>query len=374
VVWKLIQALRLASLAQGKPFNLREGQEKWLLDLAGIATLSDMVPLVGENRVIAYFGLSVLRKNRRLGLRKLFQNLKINRESLTEDDIAFLITPRINAASRMGKPHDAFNLLVATDEGEANEYAKHLDNINNERKGMVASIVKEAKKKIKEKFENFGETKIIVLGNPNWRPALLGLVANSISDEYRRPVFLWGREGGEFIKGSCRSDGVTNLVAIMERTKDVFIEFGGHKLSGGFSVNHEKIHILEETLIEASTHTQIEAEDILVDAEIGLKDVNEETTNKISKLAPFGVGNEKPIFIFRNIIPEKINYFGKAKEHLSVNLRDGSHTTRAISFFTSPDQFGDNLKEGIKTNLVANIEKSDFGGRREIRLRIVDFF
>lgn len=375
VVWKLIEAiLKTLRQTRGKDFELREGQEKWLLDLAGIATLSDMVPLVGENRAIAYFGLSVLRKNRRLGLRKLFQSLKINKNSLTEDDIGFLITPRINAASRMGRPQDAFNLLVATDEGQADAYAKHLDGINNERKGMVASIVKEAKKIIREKFETYGETKIIVLGNPNWRPALLGLVANSISDEYKRPVFLWGREGGEFIKGSCRSDGVTNLVAIMERTKNVFLEFGGHKLSGGFSIDHEKIHILEEALIEAATHTQVEAEDILVDAEMGLKEVREETANKIGRLAPFGVGNEKPVFIFRNIVPEKINYFGKAKEHLSVNLRDGSHTARAISFFTSPDQFGDSLKEGIKTNLVANIEKSDFGGRREIRLRIVDFF
>lgn len=379
VIWKLIEAilktLREAPTLRSEQIQVpKPGFEKWLLDLVGIATLSDMVPLVGENRALSHFGLTVLKKSRRLGLKKLFKNLKINQNSLNEDDIGFLITPRINAASRMGHPEDAFNLLVATDEVEADILAKHLDNINNERKGMVARIVKDAKKIIKEKFETYGETKIIVLGNPDWRPALLGLVANSISEEYNRPVFLWGREGGEVIKGSCRSDGVTNLVAIMERTKNVFIEFGGHKLSGGFSVHHEKIHILEETLIEASTHTQIENEDILVDTELSLKDVNEETVNKIGRLAPFGVSNPKPVFIFRDIIPEKINYFGKAKEHLSVNLRDGSNTARAISFFNSPDQFGDALKEGIKTNLVANIEKSDFGGRREIRLRIVDFF
>lgn len=369
VIWKLIEAI-----LKTKRDLVREGQEKWLLDLVGIATLSDMVPLIGENRVLAYFGLSVLRKNRRLGLRKLFQSLKINKESLTEDDIGFLITPRINAASRMGHPQDAFNLLIATDEAEADAYAKHLDGINNERKGMVASIVKEAKKKVKEKFETYGESKIIVLGNPDWRPALLGLVANSISEEYNRPVFLWGREGGEAIKGSCRSDGVTNLVAIMERTKDVFIEFGGHKLSGGFSVYHEKIHVLEEVLTEAATHTPVEEEAVLVDAELKLKEVNEETIKKINRLAPFGVSNQKPTFIFRDVIPTKINYFGKTKEHLSISLTDGVSEARAISFFTSLDQFGDALKEGIRTNLVANIEESNFLGRHEIRLRIVDFF
>ncbi len=369
VVWKIIEAI-----LQTKRDLLKEGQEKWLLDLVGLATLSDMVPLIGENRVLAFYGLKVLRKSRRLGLQKLLSSLKINKNNLTEDDISFMITPRINAASRMGHPRDAFKLLVAENEGEAEAYVKHLDNINKERKIMVAGIVKEAKKKIKEKIENEGEKPVIVLGNPDWRPALLGLAANSIAEEYNRPVFLWGRENGEFIKGSCRSDGTTDLVALMERAKDHFIELGGHKLSGGFSVLFEKIHTLENALIEASTHIVNKNPEILVDAELNLKDVSENFISEILKLAPFGVGNEKPVFIFRDILPEKINRFGKAKEHLSINFRDGLHTIRAISFFTSPDQFGDCLKEGIKTNLVANIEKSFYNGSSEIRLRIVDFF
>lgn len=374
VVWKLIEALRLTAFAQGKPFNFAQGQEKWLLDLVGLATLSDMVPLIGENRTLVHFGLSVLHKSRRMGLSKLFSALRMNKNNLNEDDIAFMITPRINAASRMGHPLDAFKLLTATDEAEAEAYVKHLDNINNERKGMVAGLVKEAKKKIREKFENSGEKSVIVLGNPDWRPALLGLAANSIAEEYNRPVFLWGREGGELIKGSCRSDGSTDLVALMERTKDHFIEFGGHKLSGGFSVLFEKIHTLEDALVEASTHIVNNNTEVLVDAELSIKDISENSVSEILKLAPFGIGNEKPVFIFRNVIPEKINRFGKAKEHLSINFRDGSNIIRAISFFTSPDQFGDCLKEGIKTNLVANIEKSFYNGSSEIRLRIVDFF
>ena len=369
VVWKIIEAI-----LQTKRDLLKEGQEKWLLDLVGLATLSDMVPLIGENRVLAFYGLKVLRKSRRLGLQKLLSSLKINKNNLTEDDISFMITPRINAASRMGHPRDAFKLLVAENEGEAEAYVKHLDNINKERKIMVAGIVKEAKKKIKEKIENEGEKPVIVLGNPDWRPALLGLAANSIAEEYNRPVFLWGRENGEFIKGSCRSDGTTDLVALMERAKDHFIELGGHKLSGGFSVLFEKIHTLEDALIEASTHIVNKNPEILVDAELNLKDVSENFISEILKLAPFGVGNEKPVFIFRDILPEKINRFGKAKEHLSINFRDGLHTIRAISFFNSPDQFGDALKENIKTNLVANIEKSFYNGSSEIRLRIVDFF
>ena len=369
VVWKMIEAI-----LQTKRSLIKEGQEKWLLDLVGLATLSDMVPLVGENRTLAHFGLAVLRKGRRPGIAKLLSILRINKNNLTEDDTTFMITPRINAASRMGLPLDAFKLLTANNEEEAEVFAKHLDNINKDRKVAVTNIVKEAKKKIKDKFVSLGEKPVIVLGNPDWRPALLGLVANSIVKEYNRPVFLWGREGGESIKGSCRSEGVTDLVALMERANGTFASFGGHKMSGGFEVDFEKIHTLEDVLIEACTDVIKKEEEILIDAELTLKDISEKSVAEINSLAPFGIGNEKPIFIFRDIIPTNVNRFGKGKEHLAINLSDGQNNIKAISFFASPDQFGDSLKEGIKTNLIANVEKSFYNGSSEIRLRIVDFF
>ncbi len=380
VVWKLIQAI-----LQTKRELLPGGQEKWFLDLVGLATLADMVPLTGENRMLALFGLKVMQRSRRPGFLKFFSMLKMNKENLNEDDVSFMIAPRLNAASRMGHPIDALNLLIADNEIDASTYAKHLSSINDDRKILVANIVKEAKKKIREKFDNGGEKPVIVIGNPDWYPSILGLVANSIVEEYERPVFLWGRGGGDeegeerLLRGSCRSDGVTDLVAVMEKRREVFIEFGGHKMSGGFSVSFEKIHTLEEVLVESflslKKESKIDNENkILVDAELSLKNVSSKFVSDILKLAPFGMFNEKPIFIFRDVIPEKINRFGKAKEHLSINFRDGSQTLRAISFFASPDQFGDCLKEGIKTNLVANIEKSFYNGRSEIRLRIVDFF
>jgi len=377
VVWKIIEAILQTKRdfsKDGQLFELPQGKEKWLLDLVGLATLSDMVPLVGENRVLAHFGLYVLRKGRRPGISKLLSILRINKNNLTEDDATFMITPRINAASRMGLPLDAFKLLTAENEEEAGVFAKHLDNINKDRKVAVTNIVKEAKKKVKEKFESSGEKPVIVLGNPDWRPSLLGLVANSIVKEYKRPVFLWGREDGEAIKGSCRSEGVTDLVALMEKAGSAFTTFGGHKMSGGFEVDFEKIHTLEDLLVEACGDVVKKGEEIPVDAELTLKDVSEKTTSEINSLAPFGIGNQKPIFIFRDVIPTRINRFGKGKGHLSINFSDGRGFARGISFFTSPDQFGDSLKEGIKTNLVANVEKSFYNGSSEIRLRIIDFF
>jgi single-stranded-DNA-specific exonuclease len=372
VVWKIIEAI-----LKKKPELIKEGQKKWLLDLVGLATLSDMVPLTGENRVMAHFGLKVLRKTRRPGLQKLYEILRMNRATLSEDDIAFMITPRINAASRMGKPRDAFELLIEGDYGKAEILARHLNSINNERKGVVAGIVKEAKKHIKSRFESHGEKAVIVMGNPLWRPALLGLAANSIAEEFNRPVFLWGRDNGNGIKGSCRSEGETDVVALMERANGHLSDFGGHKMSGGFSVSNEKVHTLEEALLEASPNTAINRSIldsvVLADTELRINEVNERTVNEINRLAPFGMGNEKPVFIFHNVIADKINHFGKAGEHLSVTLRDGSHTAKAISFFSNSESFPV-LQEGRNCNVVANMEKSFFGGRREIRLRIVDFF
>src|SRR3989338_2122974 len=193
VIFKLIQALCFE--IRNSKFDIPEtifpaGQEKWLLDMVGLATLSDMVPLTGENRVFAHFGLKVLRKSPRKGLRELLSVLRLNRSELTEDDIGFSISPRINAASRMGVPMDAFRLFATSDEAEAATLARHLDKMNTERKGKVASLVKEVRRTVEER----GEGKVIVAGNPNWRPALLGLVANSLAEDMHCPVFLWGRE------------------------------------------------------------------------------------------------------------------------------------------------------------------------------------
>ena len=169
VAWKLVQAI----LIKNRPVGFSEGQEKWYLDLVGIATLCDMVPLVDENRMLAHFGLRVMRKGRRPGLAALFKLLRIKQETLTEDDIGFMIGPRINAASRMDSPAVAARLLAATTAEEAQEVAYTLNKINDERKGAVASIVKEVNKRLLG--TDLSESPLIVMGNPNWRPGVLGL-------------------------------------------------------------------------------------------------------------------------------------------------------------------------------------------------------
>ena len=241
VIFKFVQGF---IKKYGEYYKVKNGYEKWMLDMAGLATLSDMVPLVGENRAIAYFGMKVLRKSPRPGLIRLFKKINIDQRHLVEDDIVFMITPRLNAASRMDDPKRAFELLSTNDEINADILANHLSKINDDRKNIVIQIMREINKKlsIREKRE------VLVIGNPLWRVGVLGLVAGKLSDEHKKPVFVWGKDENDIIKGSCRSDGSVSVVELMTHTKEHFLEFGGHELAGGFSVDSEKIHFLEEVL------------------------------------------------------------------------------------------------------------------------------
>ena len=335
-----------------------------------------MVPLKGENRVFATYGLKVLRKSPRPGIKKLLKSLKISQKDLTEDDIAFMITPRINVASRMGNPIDAFRLLSTEDEKEAEELVEKLNGLNVERKGAVAGIVKEIHHKIKSR--GLDDKKVIVLGNPSWRPAVLGLVANSLMKEHRKPAFLWGRGEDEILKGSCRSEGETDVVALMQGvTEDIFIDRGGHKMSGGFSVSPEKIHLLEDALQNAYEKIYSEKvesiEDNIADHLLSINDINFSLWGTVEKLAPFGIDNTKPVFLFKNVKPIEVKFFGKTKEHLEISfLKQDGRKVVAICFFANEDPRFNALTIDTPITLVATLEKSMFRGFPELRLRIVD--
>ena len=370
VVFKLVQAL--TSKLKTINLQLSIGWEKWLLDMVGIATLSDMVPLTGENRVFAHFGLKVLRKSPRKGLNELLSVLRMNRNDITEDDVGFSISPRINAASRMGVPIDAFRLFATQDDVEAATLAKHLDKINNERKGKVASLVKEVRKTVEER----GQRKVVVAGNPNWRPALLGLVANSLAEDMHCPVFLWGREESIELKGSCRSGGSVDLSRMMQEARSVFSDFGGHKEAGGFSTTLEKVHLLEEELERAYEKVRaqyVPESSLIVDASLSLDEINLRTHEEVQKLAPFGVGNPKPVFLFENAKVRRMEQFGKEKQHLKLTFAKSDGVwVNAIQFYAKPSDFTAEISEGKQVNLLANLERSTFGNRTELRLRIVD--
>lgn len=372
VAYKLALAVLTRGREQGT-ITLKEGMEKWWLDMVGLATIADMVPLKDENRALARYGLSVLRKSRRPGLQQLLRKAGGSQQNLTEDDIGFTIAPRINAASRMDTPEDAFHMLRTKDEGEAAAHVIHLEKLNNERKGVVAAMTKEAKKRLHAQSEI---PAVIVMGNPEWRPSLVGLVANALTDEFNRPAFLWGRDGRDIIKGSCRSEGVTSTLKLMETARDAFIAFGGHHASGGFSVHDHKIHELTDALNNAFETLGNERSAgpavITIDADLLISDITNGFLKTLATLAPYGEGNPKPVFRFKDVSPVRVDIFGKAKDHTKLRFESEWGTHDAIAFFKTPEQFDIVPEVGKPLTLIAHVEESFFMGRKETRLRIID--
>ncbi|HLP86467.1 MAG TPA: single-stranded-DNA-specific exonuclease RecJ [Candidatus Paceibacterota bacterium] len=370
IAFKLVQAL---VKKYGEYWKINNGWEKWLLDMAGVATLSDQVPLLNENRVLAYYGLKVLQKGKRPGLVELFKKSGADISNLNEEDITFTLAPRINAASRMSDPMKAYELLATKNLAEARTLSDFLVKTNNERKVMVAHIMKDVKNILQKREEK----PLIVIGNPAWRIGVLGIIASKITEEYKKPSFVWGGNGNGDIHGSCRGYGNVNLVEIMSLLpENALLGFGGHKSAGGFSTSHEEIHFLEERLIEVfESKYKIEEieKDYIVDANITLDDVNNENFNVIKKLAPFGVGNPKPTFLLKGIKIDDIKEFGKEKNHLELSFKNSrGRAIKAISFFKTRNSFISILEKGNIINLVATMEQNTFAGKNELRLRIVD--
>ena len=377
VAWKLVQA----TLVEGKKRNasnfsvIPDGWEKWLLDMVAIATIADMVPLVDENRVLSHFGLKVLRKSPRPGIIALCNRLRLRRDELTEDDIAFSIAPRVNAASRMDEPDTAFNLLSTENPEEAETLAVHLEEMNTRRKGIVAVVVRQARKSVRERFGD--SERVVVLGNPGWKPAILGLAANSIMAERGGVVCLWGRDANGNLKGSCRSDGSISIAELFANAGDVFDEAGGHANSGGFSVSHENVHTLSEELTRAasslrSTVSDTDKNDSTPDALISLPELSSAFFADVSLLAPFGIGNPKPVLSVCDTVVTDVRRFGRDSAHVELRLecRRSGARMRAFDFFRAPEEFTLTPVAGTKVRVLATIGRDSYRGG--LALRIVD--
>ncbi len=371
VAFKFAQALLSGGRARGLPefLAVAEGWEKWLLDLVAIATVADMVPLVGENRTLVYWGLSVLRKSPRPGITALCAALRLRKHELTENEIGFSIAPRVNAASRMGEPRIALTLLTTKDRVEAEQCAAELEHLNASRKGVVAGIVREAKKRAK-RFTP--EDRVVVLGDPEWKPALLGLAANSILAGRSGVVCLWGRDGNGKLKGSCRSDGTVSVVDLFSASSGSFEEFGGHAASGGFTLVADEVHTLQESLAKAleSVAQKEKGAAISHDALITLREVSQPLFRDLSRLAPFGIGNAKPVFLIRDTCAVSTKAFGKEKNHVEVQLvcATTGHKARAFDFFRSSESFTHIPGEGAPASVLATIERDTFRGGLALRL------
>ncbi len=371
VAFKLVQAL----LSRGRTeWKVKEGWEKWLLDMAGLSTIADMVPLHGENRALAYFGLKVLQRSSRPGLMKLLYKARVDQGSLTEEDVGFTIGPRINAASRMGEPIYGFRTLAETDQALAGAHADYLETKNNERKRAVDKMMREVEKIMKDD----DGSPVIVIGNREWAPGVVGLAAGRIVDKYKRPAFVWGREGANEIKGSCRSDGKVNLVDLMVAGGEgLFTGMGGHALAGGFSVSEENVSQLSKKLSEAYIQIKKDSGDEKeeareVDKKISIDDVTLPNYELISQMAPFGVGNRRPLFLLEDLEIISVNFFGSTQSHLRLDFKNSWGDIVSAILFKYKDKTEGDFVTGDGVSLLAHIGKDSFGYKEKARLRIVE--
>lgn len=372
VAYKFVQALLLEGRKRALPqfTAIPEGWEKWLLDLVAIATVGDMVPLTGENRALAHWGIAVLRKSQRIGIITLCNKLRLRKSELTEDDISFSIAPRLNAASRMDDADAAFRLLTTSDPVEAQQLVSHLESLNASRKALAGAIVRKAKKTVHTRFSP--DERVVLLGDPEWKPSLLGLAANSIVNERGGMVCLWGKDALGRIKGSCRSDGSVSVVETLAGASDAFIEYGAHAASGGFSALPDAIHTLQEKLAGAAAEipTNPVREKGSADALLSLREVSLPLFREVSRLAPFGAENPKPLFRIARARVVEVRQFGKDKNHVEVQLScpESGERVRAYDFFRAPKDFTHAPEGKGEVAVLASIERDTYRGGLSLRL------
>ncbi len=375
VIFKFIQAFLQRYREE---FSINDGWEKWLLDMVGIATLSDMVPLRDENRAFAQFGLRVMRevltkRGKREGLRLLALDAGIHPHFFTEEDITFGITPRINAASRMSHAKEALRVFQDYPNDELQIYVEWLNSLNSDRKEQVRTFEKEALGMLDgESIDG-----ILFLGKEYWSPGILGLIASKLVNTFALPTFIWGGEENR-IKGSVRSSTIPLTYFLEEGSFPSSCEFGGHREAGGFSCKKEALPAFEREIKrlarEWNDSHQDEELTIPLDMELVVDEIQQELYEALRKLAPFGVGNEKPLFLIKGVRIDYAGEFGKEKNHFELAFRNSlGKRIRGIAFFHTRESFSEIYKGG-EYDLVAQLEYSVFRGRHELRLRIVDLF
>lgn len=359
-------------------YNIPNNFSSSLVDYVGFATLSDMVTLTPENKIFIKEGINLLKNKPKAGFMALAIASRVYMKDLDQGDIAFMLAPKLNVASRMGNAYDAYNLLMEKDQTKAKILAEKLVALSNERRKLVALMVKEAKREIARTEKDKDE--IIVVGHPSWKVGLLGLVASKIVDSYSKPALVWGRaekDDEEIYKGSCRGNGTINMHTLMDRAVgDTFTEYGGHSEAGGFSINPEKIYNLHEEINKS--YKEIEKDNILgyenkieIDTLIPISLLKPGLLDAINKIGPYGQGFNEPIFGFFNVEIIDIRNFGTGNAHIEIIFRDKNGLTAgAYAYYKNNSDFN-NPEIGTKAHIVGTIDSKLYKGIVRIKLKDV---
>ncbi|MBI5794351.1 single-stranded-DNA-specific exonuclease RecJ [Candidatus Uhrbacteria bacterium] len=369
VAFKLASALIEQARRRGAAFV--EGHEKWLLDLVAIATVTDVMPLTGENRVLEKFGLLVLNKTKRKGLVKLLEVAGSTIGELDTVSIGFQIGPRLNAAGRMTHASAALELLLEEDDLRATTLAMQLHETNIARQKASQQMYVEAKAQLGD----VSGQKLLVAVQDGWGAGLVGLVAGKLLNEYHRPVLVVGRDGDTFV-GSGRSIEGFDVTAALRTASESLDKFGGHPQACGFSVTGEERFAKAVEVMQAFAQAQIDdallSPSLKIDADIQLEDITWRLFEHVQKLLPFGTGNPKPLFISRAVKVVAFSAVGKDESHLKLRVQSkAGKIVGAIGF-----RFGEwvsKLSLGCPIDLVYEVDVNEWNGSRELQIKIVDF-
>lgn len=361
VAFKLAEALVQEKL-------IKEGQEKWLLDLVVLGTICDSMLLTGENRRLGFYGIKVLEKTRRPGLRELMRTAGI--KSLNSESIGFQIGPRLNAAGRLDTADTSLNLLRAKDPVEAAPLVTKLENLNKKRRVEQNSIVKE--------IEKAGpKDDPVIIESGHWHEGILGIVAGRLVEEYKKPTFvLTELENGTY-KGSGRSFGDFILSDALDFVRDSIISGGGHAAAAGVRIDGKNLYKFREQINEyyRSLHLKNQESYLKKHADLDLNDFSElnlDFLNELKQLEPFGPGNEEPIFRLKNVELINVTRMGADRNHLRLDLRDKQGKDMKLVAFFAPEEWL-SLDPAIdQIEPLVTFTENDFNGVKSIEARICD--
>jgi single-stranded-DNA-specific exonuclease len=378
VVFKATCALIEKLRDEGFEDKFPEGYEKWFLDLVAMATIADSEPLLGENRTLVKYGFLVLARTRRVGLQALMTSASIepkiiNKESLETNldfyTVAFMLAPRINAASRMEHANISFRLLETEDLVEAKALAQKLETKNRERQKVVEKILKEINGRIDE--NNLPAA--VILGSATWSVGVLGLVAGKLAEKFMVPTFIYELREDEII-GSARAPEGFNLVEVLNACSEFLGEYGGHEQAAGFRLKPENISKFEKCLLTTSVKLlKNKLKPYLeIDSEVDFEDVDFDLLKEINKFRPFGQKNPMPKFLIKNLEVVESRLVGNGGKHLKMKLGNNKSEKNLNAIYFGQSTIEEHHKKGERIDVVAEIIQDEYNGYLNLTLKIVD--
>ena len=359
VVFKLIQAISIR-------LGLEEKEYLKYLDIVCIGTISDIVPLTDENRVIVKLGLKLVQQTKNLGLRSILQATGYNK--IDSIAISFGVAPRINACGRMGHQEEALNLFLSKDINEVNELTQKLNAYNKERQEIEKNIFADAVEQINA--NNLQEKNTIVLMGKNWHHGVIGIVSSKITEMYFKPSILLCEEG-DIGKGSGRSIPGFDLYEALTKCQKSVDRFGGHAMAIGITIKKDKLEELKNEFEEIAQENHIEeiVPILKIDSQINLDEINKEMVESLKELEPFGEENKTPLFLFKNLKIDSIRALTDGK-HLKLTVKENKNIVNAIGF--NIGELANEYKIGDKVDIVGNLEINSFNGVDNIQINIKD--